>query len=527
MQVGHKRRLRDFHQARWDEELIFELSVPGERGVLVPEAEEKIRRVAGDGISTIPAHLRRKTPPALPEVNQPRIVRHYTRLSQETLGVDVTPDISLATCTMKYSPKVQEHVVSRHPGITQVHPLQDEDTLQGILEIYYQLEQFLKAISGMDHFSFQPGGGAQAIFTNASVMRTYHASRGESQRDEVITTIFSHPANPAAAATAGYKVVTLMPDERGLPSLEAMRAALSERTAGFLITNPEDTGIYNSNIDKYVQAAHDAGALCAYDQANANAVLGIARARECGFDLCHFNLHKTFSAPHGCMGPALGAAGVTEALEKFLPVPRVTYDGKTYHLDDDRPHSIGRVRSFIGNVPVALKAYAWIRQLGGEGLREVARCSVLNSNYLEKEVRRIPGVTVHYAEGRRRLEQVRFSWETLKEETGVGTEDIKRRIADFGLQHYWTSHHPWVVPEPFTLEPCESYSKADIDEYAAVLAKIAQEAYNDPEFVKNAPYRSTVHKIPDQYIDEADRIAITWRQYLKKGLNRVPHEGDE
>ena len=242
-------RLRNFHQARWNEEIIFELDVPGERGVLVPAAEEEIQAAVGDGISRIPGSLRRKKPPALPEVNQPRIVRHYARLSQETLGVDVTPDISMATCTMKYSPKVQEHLAARHPGMTQIHPLQDEDTLQGILAIYYRLEQFLKEISGLDHFSFQPGGGAQAIFTNASIMRAYHASRGESHRDEVITTIFSHPANPAAAATAGYKVVTLMPDERGLPDLAAMKAALSERTAGLLITNPEDTGIYNPHID--------------------------------------------------------------------------------------------------------------------------------------------------------------------------------------------------------------------------------------------------------------------------------------
>ena len=516
MNKNQDNRLRDFHQARWNEEIIFELSVPGERGVLVPCAEKKIQETVGDGISTIPHSLRRNTPPALPEVNQARIVRHYTRLSQETLGVDVTPDISLATCTMKYSPKVQEHTAARHPGMTQIHPLQDELTLQGILEIYYKLEQFLKEISGLDHFSLQPGGGAQAIFTNTCMMRAHHASRGESHRDEVITTIFSHPANPAAAATAGYKVVTLMPDAHGLPDLNALKAALSERTAGLLITNPEDTGIYNPHIDEYVRAAHAVGALCIYDQANANAVLGIARAKECGFDMCHFNLHKTFSSPHGCMGPGLGAVGVADEYARFLPVPRVTYDGEKYHLDFDRPHSIGRVRSFIGNAPVALRAYAWIMQLGGEGLREVAKCSVLNSNYLEKIVRKIPGVSVHYAEGKRRLEQVRFSWEKLTEETGVGTEDLKCRIADFGLQHYWTSHHPWVVPEPFTLEPCESYSKADIDEYAAVLQKIAEEAYDDPEFVKNAPYRSCIHKIEDQFIDDPDRIAITWRQYLKK-----------
>jgi glycine dehydrogenase subunit 2 len=517
--------LRRFHQARWDEEMIYELSVPGQRGVLVPRAEKAVVEAVGDGVSAIPDDLRRVRPPALPEVSQPRIVRHYARLSQETLGADITPDISMATCTMKYSPKVQEHIAARHPGLTEVHPLQPGETIQGILAILYRLERFLCEISGLDHFSFQPGGGAHAIFTNAAIMRAYHAARGEAGRDEIITTIFSHPANAAAPATAGYKVITLLPDEHGVPDLKALKAAVSERTAGLFITNPEDTGIYNPHIDAYVQVVHAAGGLCAYDQANANAVLGIARARECGFDLCHFNLHKTFSAPHGSMGPALGALGATAALEPFLPVPRITCDGQRYALDHDHPLSIGRVRSFLGNVPVALKAYAWILQHGFEGLREAAICSVLNSNYLEAEVCHIPGVTLPYARGQRRLEQVRFSWEKLREDTGVGTEDVKRRIADFGLQHYWTSHHPWVVPEPFTLEPCESYSKEDLDEYIGVLRQIANEAYADPEFVKNAPYNSSIHRVPEQFVDDPDRIAITWRQYLKKGWAQRQTQG--
>jgi len=518
MPRNEKTLLRRFHQAKWDEDIIFEMSVPGERGILVPKAEKEIRDEVGDGISVIPYDLRRKKVPALPEVNQLRVLRHYTRLSQETLGVDVTIDISMATCTMKYSPKVQEHLAARHPSMTEVHPLQDEDTIQGILEIYYKLEQFLKEISGLDYFCFQPGGGAQAIFTNASIIRAYHAARGEHGRNEIITTIFSHPANAGAPATAGYKVITLMPDENGYPDLGAMKAALSKKTAGIFVTNPEDTGIYNPRIKEFVNAAHAVGALCSYDQANANAVLGIARAKEAGFDMCHFNLHKTFSAPHGCMGPALGANGVTEKLAKFLPVPRIEFDGKRYFLDYERPESIGRVRSFFGNAPLVLKAYAWIMQHGSDGLREVAKCSVLNSNYLEKKIREIPGVSVWYAKEKRKLEQVRFSWEKIKADTGVGTEDIKRRMADYGLQHYWTSHHPWIVPEPFTLEPCESYSKDDIDEYIAILRQIAKEAYEDPEFVKNAPYNSTIHKIPSQFIDEPERIAITWRQYKKKGL---------
>ena len=373
-----KTLLRKFHQAKWDEDIIFEMSVPGERGIIVPRAEKEIQDEVGDGISVIPDVLRRRNPPALPEVNQVRVLRHFTRLSQETMGVDVTMDISMATCTMKYSPKVQEHVAARDPHITELHPLQDVNTLQGVLEMYWKLEHFLKEISGMDHFCLQPGGGAQAIFTNACMIRAYHEAKGESNRNEIITTIFSHPANAGAPATAGYKVITLMPDERGYPDLNALKAALSEKTAGLFITNPEDTGIYNPNIDEYVRAAHAVGALCSYDQANANAILGIARARETGFDLCHFNLHKTFSAPHGCMGPALGATGVTDELAPYLPInlgivlePKFI-PGLTLTADYWRVKQTGLVGTFGDDNAIALDL---LRRLGGSTNPNVIRAA--------------------------------------------------------------------------------------------------------------------------------------------------------
>ncbi len=506
--------LRRYHGARWDEEMIFELSVPGERGVLPPLPEPEILDEVGDPLAELPHSLRRQKPPALPEVHQQRVLRHYLRLSQETMGADITIEASHGTCTMKYSPKVQEHMAG-HPGLSELHPLQDPDTLQGILEIYYQLEQYLKEISGLDAFSFQPGGGAHAVFTNACILRAYHQSRDEGHRDEIITTIFSHPSNAAAPKTAGYKIITLMPDEDGYPDFKALEAALSERTAGLFITNPEDTGIYNPQVDKITNAVHRTGGLCVYDQANANSLLGIARAREAGFDLCHFNLHKTFSSPHGCMGPAVGAAGARKELEPFLPIPRVVKEDGRYRLDYQRPQSIGRVRSFFGNAPVVFRAYAWIRQHGPEGLKEVSRLAVLNSNYLEHHLRRLPEVSVWYAEGKRRLEQVRYSLEKLKQDTGVGTSDVQRRMADFGLQHYWTSHHPWLVPEPFTLEPTESYSQADLDEYLAILEHIIEEAKQDPDLVKNSPYNCAIHKVPAPRIDEPERIAVTWRQYQR------------
>lgn len=516
--------LRKFHEARWDEQIIFEMSVPGERGILVRETEAEVQRKTANILGRIPPELRRKKAPALPEINQMRVLRHFMHLSQETLGADVTIDISEGTCTMKYSPKVQEHIAARHPGIREIHPLQPVETIQGILEIIYKLEQFLKEISGMDHFSFQPAGGSQAAYTAASIIRAYHASKGDKERTETVTTMFSHPCDAAGPATAGFKIVTLMPNEEGYIDLEAFKAALSKRTAAIFITNPEDTGIYNPRIDEFVKAAHEVGALCYYDQANANGMLGITRARDAGFDLCHFNLHKTFSVPHGSMGGAVGALGCTGKLAKFLPIPRIDFDKKRkeYFLDYNAPNSIGKVRTFMGNVQSLVKSYAWIMQHGAQGLHEVAICSVLNNQYMLKKIREIPGVVVRYAPGKRRLEQVRYSWEKLTTDTGVGTEDVMRRMADFGLQHYWMSHHPWVVPEPFTLEPCESYSKDDIDEYVAVLRQISKEAYENPEFVKNSPYNSVVHKVPFANIDEPERIVVTWRQYLrKKGVTKV------
>ena len=515
-----KLNLRRFHQARWDEPILFELSQPGQRGILVPEVEEGIREKSDEHDVTqpwlaLPDKMRRKEPPALPEMSQPQVLRHYVRLSQENLGADFNVDVGQGTCTMKYSPKINEQL-ARSPKMTELHPLQDEETVQGILEVMYRFEQILKEISGLDRFSLQPGAGSAAIYTNAAIIRAYHESRGEAaQRDEIITTIFSHPSNAACARTAGFKVITLYPDEDGYPDLEALRTATSERTAGLMITNPEDTGIYNPKIAEFVQIVHDAGGLCAYDQANANGILGITRAREAGFDLCHFNLHKTFSTPHGCGGPGGGVVGATEALARFLPVPVVSHDGERYYLDWDQPESIGKIGPFYGNASVVLRAYAWVMNLGADGLREVAEIAVLNNNYLLNKMLQIQGVSAPYAQGKRRIEQVRYSWQELAEETGVHSEEIGVRAADYGV-HYWTSHHPFVVPEPCTLEPTESYSKQELDEYADILAHVAQEARNEPDLVKAAPHNSTIHTIDHSPLDDPERWAVTWRAYLRK-----------
>ena len=514
--MGYYKTQRNYQQARWDEPILLELGNPGERGILVPQAAAKVARLAGPVNKLLPAGLRRKHAPKLPELSQMQVLRHYMRLSQETIGTDINIDIGLGTCTMKYSPKINEQFV-RSPKLAEVHPCQDDATTQGILEIMYRTEQYLKAISGMDKVSLQAGGGSQAIFANVETIRRYHESRGEGeQRNEIITTILSHPANPGAAATLGYKVITLYPGADGLPDLEALKAAVSEHTAALMITNPEDTGIYNHRIQQFVKIVHKAGGLCSYDQANLNGVFGITRAKEAGFDMCHYNLHKSFSSPHGCQGPAAGAQCVSQKLAPFIAVPTVEFDGKKYYLDYDRPDSIGKLRKFYGVPAVLVRVYAFIRSLGPDGMKEIGELSILNNNYMLKKLLEIKGLTLPWAPGKFRMEQARLSWEELTKETGVTTDDICRRILDYGFQDYFASHHPRVIPEPFTPEPVESYSKDDIDEFVAAFKAIAQEARTNPQLVKTAPHKAALAtQIDESGLTSWQKFATTWRAYKK------------
>ncbi|MEC0373607.1 aminomethyl-transferring glycine dehydrogenase subunit GcvPB [Paenibacillus chibensis] len=509
------RKVRQFHQAKWDEPVIFELHRAGERGVIPPGTEAAVAAEIGSAADRIPASMQRAAAPALPEIGQAKVLRHYLRLSQETLGSDLNVEIGQGTCTMKYIPRINEMLI-RNSRMTELHPLQDVDSVQGMLEIFHNLDLAMREISGMDAFSFQPSSGTQALLAMASIVRAYHDSRGEGeQRDEIITTIFSHPSQAATAAVKGYKIITLHPDEDGFPDLEKLKNAVSERTAGFVVANPEDTGIYNHRIREFTDVVHAAGGICYYDQANANGLLGITRAKEAGFDMCFFNLHKTFAAPHMCGGPATGALGVTDALKPFLPGPLVDREADGHYvLKQQGDLSIGKVRSFHGVAQTVLRSYAWILSLGAEGLKDVAQVAVLNNNYLYHKILQIRGASAPYIKGRR-LEQVRYSWKQLTDETGVTTEDITRRMCDFGL-HYWTSHHPYIVPQPFTLEPTESYSKEDLDEYIHALEHISHEAYTNPEIVKSAPHSSTVHRNDESSLDDPKQWCITWRAYLKK-----------
>jgi glycine dehydrogenase subunit 2 len=463
----------------------------------------------------------RKKEPNLPEISELEVMSHYLHLSQQTFGFDSGINVGMGTCTMKYSPKVNKQLAGS-PKLADVHPLQDEETLQGMLEVMYTLTEYLKEITGMDAFSLQPAGGSHAAFTNCCIMRAYHKYNGElKQRNEIITPILSHPCNCAAPAMAGFKVITLDPDEEtGSPDIEAVKAAVSKHTAGMLLTDPYDTGVFDNNIGEYAEILHDAGGLIILDQANANSILGITRAGDLGADLCHLNMHKSFSAPHGGYGPGSGTIGVKEEFEKFLPVPVIEFDGIKYKLNYNLPHSIGKTRSFYGVIPALLKSYAWIAALGAEGLKEVAEIAVINNNYLIKKLEDVPGLSLPYAEGHYRMQEARFSWEKLTQDTGVTMEDLNKRIGDFGVQYCFTSHHPLVFPEPMTPEPTESVSKADLDRFIDIIRQLSHEAYTNPELVKTAPHNAPISTIDLSPTYELSKFASTWRAYLKKRVNR-------
>lgn len=504
-----------YQAVRWHEPVIYELSRKGSRNHLVPEVEEDIRRRVGDVVSRIPERMRRKTSPALPELSEPEVMRHYLRLSQQTFGFDSGINIGLGTCTMKYSPKVNEQVAGL-PELRDLHPLQPEETVQGILRIMYELRNWLCELSGMDEFSFQPRGGSHGVYANACIMRAYHRARGDTARTEVITCAVSHPCNAGCPSVAGFKVIQLYPDrETGDIGLEALKAAVSERTAGLMLTAPYDTGVFDSQIGEYIRVVHEAGGLVALDQANFNGVMTRLRAGDMGADLMQFNLHKTFSTPHGSCGPATGAIGVKKELRKFLPVPIVGFDGSRYYLDYDLSESIGKVGSFYGVVMNVVKAYAWIMSMGTEGLRAAAEWAVINNNYLIKKLLEIRGIGIAWP-NRRKLQEARFTLERLREETGVGTSDFNLRVADYGIQTYFESHEPVIIAEPVTPEAGETASKEDLDRFVEVFRRVAEEAYTNPEIVKTAPHRCAVHRTDEEPLRDPNKTIVTWRAFRKK-----------
>jgi glycine dehydrogenase subunit 2 len=507
--------LRRYHAPVWDEPLIMEMGAPGRRGQHFP--------IENSGEKLVPESLRRTRPPVLPEVSEPDVLRHYLRLSQETMGM---MGISLfGTCTMKYNPRLGEQLATL-PFVAGIHPAQHPDTIQGLLAIVHQFDEILRGLSGMDQFLFQPAGGADAAYTHACVTRAYHSVRGEAgKRTQVITSMQSHPCNPATAATAGFEVLTLPLGPNGYPEIDALKAAVSDRTAALMINNPDDMGVYNPEIAEWVRIVKAAGGLAFYDHANFNGVMTKIRARDLGFDACMFMLHKTFGVAKGGGGPAVGAYGCTEELKPFLPGPIVARSGNRFFFEDPGPHSAGNVREYLGNLHQVVKAYGWARAMGAAGMSEASDISVILNNYMEKRLLGIRGVTRSNPDAPGwRLEMTRYSLGQLFEETGVSAVDVQNRMADFGIDAMWLSHEPWIVPHPFTPEAGEMWSREDIDYWIDVLAQVVDEAYRDPELVRSAPHNQVVRKLSGKSLDDPDVWATTWAAHLRKRAARAPVE---
>jgi glycine dehydrogenase subunit 2 len=421
----------------------------------------------------------------------------------------------LGSCTMKYNPKINE-LLANLPAINMVHPYKDEGTVQGIFEILYKLERWLSEITGTSEVCLQPAAGAQGEFLGTLIMRAYHRLNGEIEnRREIIVPDSAHGTNPASAVMAGFNVVVVPSDEDGCVSIEALKTAVSERTAGLMLTNPNTLGIFEKNIEDIARIVHETGGLLYYDGANLNAILGKARPGDMGFDIVHMNIHKTFGTPHGGGGPGAGPVGVSEELTKFLPVPRVIFDGESYRLDYDRSHSVGKMRSFYGNVAVLLKAYAYILSLGFEGLKEVAEVSVLNANYLAKKLKEIKGLTLPYSGKKSRKHECVFSAKHLKRETGVSALNIAKRLLDYGL-HAPTTYFPLIVNEALMIEPTETFEKEELDNFVEAMRKICEEAYTNPEVVLKAPHNTAVSRLDEAKASHPRTMALSWRMYLKK-----------
>jgi glycine dehydrogenase subunit 2 len=477
--------------------LIFELSRPGRRAWSLPDADGG----GPDVDDLIPEHHRRARPPALPEVSELDLVRHYTRLSQRNWAIDVGA-YPLGSCTMKYNPKVAEDAAAL-PGFSRLHPLAEDDLVQGALELLGTLERALCEATGMARLTFQPAAGAQGELTGLLIMRAFHEARGEA-RERVIIPDSAHGTNPASVTLAGYRAEEVRSDERGLVDVDALKAALNEDVAGLMLTNPNTLGLFERDIQEIATAVHESGGLLYYDGANFNSIVGVARPGDMGFDIVHLNLHKTFATPHGGGGPGSGPLAVTERLERFLPTPVLVWDegAERWKWEHDRPDSIGRIHSFHGNFGINVRAYAYLRSNGPRGLRRIAERAVLNANYLKSLVAEsfptaYPGTCMH--------EFVSTAKHLKKHH--VRATDVAKRLIDLGY-HPPTVYFPLVVEEALMVEPTETESKETIDGLAEALNQIAGEAARDPDLLRSAPVTTPVRR-PDE-AGAARSLKVRW-----------------
>jgi glycine dehydrogenase subunit 2 len=503
-----------FKQAKWNEQVIFDLGRSGRRGHYLPKAEKEIENAVGDLNALVPENMQRTTQLRLPELSEVEVMRHFMHLSEMNYGID-SGFYPLGSCTMKYNPKINEQIANM-PAISLLHPYQDESTTQGILEVLYRLERWLAEITGTYEVCLHPAAGAHGEFLGTLLMCTYHKINGNSEkRSEVIVPDSAHGTNPASAAMAGFEVVVVPSDKDGCVDLKALKAAVSEKTAGLMLTNPNTLGIFEKNIEEIAKTVHEAGGLLYYDGANLNPMLCKTRPGDMGFDIVHINIHKTFGTPHGGGGPGAGPVGVSEELAKFLPVPRIAFDGKRYHLDYEKPYSIGKIRGFYGNVAVLLKAYAYILSLGFEGLKEVAEASVLNANYLMKKLKGVRGLALPYNSEKPRKHECVFSAKPLKNEAGVSALNIAKRLLDYGL-HAPTIYFPLIVDEALMIEPTETFEKEELDRFVETMQKICEEAYTNSEIVLKAPHNAAVSRLDEVKASHPRTMALSWKMCQKR-----------
>jgi glycine dehydrogenase subunit 2 len=467
------------------EPVLYEQSVPGRVGYALPKLDVP---AADAGALLGGAALRSDLP--LPEAGELQVIRHFIKLSQRNHAIDVG-FYPLGSCTMKYNPKINEEVV-QYPGIRDCHPYQPESQVQGELALIWALERLLCEIGGMDLATLQPAAGAAGEFTGLLIIRAYHHHRGEPQRDTVIVPDSSHGTNPATAARCGFKTLPIKSNERGRVDPEALRAAVSERTAGIMLTNPNTLGLFEQDISEIAEIVHNAGGLLYMDGANMNAILGVTRPGDMGFDVMHYNLHKTMSTPHGGGGPGSGPVAVKEFLAPYLPTPTVVREGDRYRWEHDLPHSIGKVHSFYGNFGISARAYAYICSQGREGLRAVSETAVLNANYLAELIKE----SFRFPHGARCMHEFVLSADRQRPHVPKPALEIAKRLMDFGF-YPPTIYFPLIVSEAMMVEPTETETRETLEEFAAAMNQIAEEAKTQPELLQAAPHHTPVSRLDE------------------------------
>lgn len=512
-----------FKQARWEEPIVFELGAPGRTGILLPNVEDDVKRVVGD--IKIPESMRRSTPPNLPELSEIEVIRHFTRLTQMSYGVDNGP-VPLGSCTMKYNPRIAWRIAFDE-RLSLLHPLQDERTVQGLLEMMYELQKWLANIVGMDVCTLHPAAGAHGELAGVLVIRKYHEVKNQLDRKtEIIVPDSAHGTNPASAAMAGFKVVEVPSGPDGNVDMEALKSAVGESTAGLMITNPSTLGLFEENILEIADLVHRYDALLYYDGANLNGIMGYARPGDMGFDIAHINIHKTFSSPHGGGGPGAGPVCIKDRvvdpekgvrLSDLLPGYLVVYDEEKgfYRIKSPGPYSAGLLKSFFANTTALLWAYVYILAMGPQGLKKATEHAVLLTNYFAKLVEGARGLEIPYGKGRFRKHEIVLSAKPMADEIGVTAEDVAKYLLDSGL-YAPTMYFPLIVKEALQTEFTETETPENVEKYAHKLREIGEIAYINPEEAKKRPVNTAVGRVDVVKANHPKYVAPTWRVYVKR-----------